>query len=262
MTMQDLWESGDPYEYFMGRWSYKVAQLFVDWLSVKPEKKWLDIGCGTGALSKAIIDKRCPSELIAIDQSQGFVKAAQQRLGDFAHCEVENAMDLSYQDSSFDFVVSGLVLNFIPEPVRVLREMKRVTAQGGTVAVYIWDYSGTMEFLTYFWDAVVKLDPSASELHEGTRFPNSTKDGLLKLFEDAEFGNTMIEGLEIETKFKDFDDFWKPFLGGQGPAPTYVNSLNELDRKRLRDYLFDHLPHHKDGSITLTARVWAGKSTL
>ena len=199
--MNDLWESGDPYEYFMGRWSRLVGQSFIDWLSVPPEKKWLDIGCGTGALTEAVLSTQNPSELVAIDQSEGFVNSAQQRLGDAAHCEVRRATDLPFQDSSFDHVILGLVLNFLPEPEQALREMKRVAASGGVVAVYIWDYSGKMEFLKYFWDAVVDLDPSASELHEGTRFPNSNEEGLRRLFEDAELPNTTVEPLEVETNF-------------------------------------------------------------
>ena len=258
--MKDLWKSGDPYEYFMGRWSLLVSQSFIEWLSASPGKKWLDVGCGTGALSEAVLSKQNPTELIAIDQSEGFVNSAQQRLGMAAHCEVGNAMDMSFQDSKFDFVISGLVLNFIPEPEKALREMKRITTSGGIVAVYIWDYSGTMEFLKYFWDAVVELDPSASDLHEGTRFPNSNSEGLQRLFEDAEFENITVESLEIETNFKNFDDYWKPFLGGQGPAPTYVLSLNESDRNRLRDRLHEQLPISEDGSIPLLARAWAAKS--
>ncbi len=171
-------------------------------------------------------------------------------------------MDLSFQNSKFDYVISGLVLNFIPKPVKALREMKRVTAPGGTVAVYIWDYSGKMEFLKYFWDAVVDLNPDASELHEGLRFPNACEEGLRCLLQDAEFADTTVEPLEIETNFKDFDDYWKPFLGGQGPAPTYVLSLKESDRNKLRDYLHDHLPIHEDGTIPMIARAWAAKSVL
>jgi len=235
--MKDLWESGDPYEYFMGRWSLLVGQSFIEWLSASPGKKWLDVGCGTGALSEAVLSTQNPSELIAIDQSEGFVNSAQQRLGTAVHCEVGNAIDLSFQDSKFDLVISGLVLNFIPEPDKALREMKRDTTSGGTVAVYVWDYSGRMEFLKYFWDAVVELDPGASEMHEGTRFPNANSEGLRDLFEDAELVNTTVEPLEIETNFKNFDDYWKPFLGGQGPAPTYVLLLNDIDRNRLRDHL-------------------------
>jgi ubiquinone/menaquinone biosynthesis C-methylase UbiE len=213
--MKDLWKSGDPYEYFMGRWSLLVGQSFIEWLSASPGKKWLDVGCGTGALSEAVLSKQNPSELIAIDQSDGFVNSVQQRLGMAAHCEVGNAMDLSFQDLKFDLVISGLVLNFIPEPAKALREMKRVTTPGGIVAVYIWDYSGKMEFLKYFWDAVVELDPSASDLHEGTRFPNSNSEGLRRLFEDAEFENITVESLEIETNFKILTITGNPFSAGK-----------------------------------------------
>lgn len=260
--MKDIWESGDPYEYFMGRWSLLVGQTFLEWLSASPGRKWLDVGCGTGALSEAVLSTQNPSELIAIDQSEGFVNSAQQRLGASANCEVGNATALSFPDSKFDYVISGLVLNFIPEPEKALREMKRVTTPDGTVAVYIWDYSGKMEFLKYFWDAVVELDPGASDLHEGTRFPNANSESLLHLFEDTEFANITVAPLEIETKFKNFADYWKPFLGGQGPAPTYVLSLNEPDRNRLRDCLHEKLPIQEDGSIPLIARAWAARGVV
>lgn len=260
--MKDLWESGDRYEYFMGRWSRLTAKSFLGWLSVPNGKRWLDVGCGTGALSEAVLNTQKPSELTAIDQSEGFVSSARQRLGRSVRCEVGNAMDLSFSDSGFDHVVSGLVLNFIPEPEQALREMKRVTASGGVVAVYIWDYARKMEFLKYFWDAVVDLDPGASELHEGTRFPNSNEEGLRRLFDSVGFRDTTVAPLEIETRFASFDDYWKPFLGGQGPAPTYVLSLSETDRNRLRRCIHDRLPVEQDGSIPLTARAWAAKSTV
>lgn len=260
--MKDQWGSGDPYEYFMGRWSLLVGQSFVEWLSASPGRKWLDVGCGTGALSEAVLSTQAPSELVAVDQSEGFVNLAQQRLGKAARCEVGNALSLSFQDGRFDHVISGLVLNFMPEPETALREMKRVTSPGGTVAVYVWDYSGKMEFLKYFWDAVVELDPGAAELHEGARFSGSNEEGLRRLFESTEFTDAIVAPLEIETRFKSFDDYWKPFLGGQGPAPTYVLTLGEPERCRLRDHLHDHLPIHGDGSIPLSARAWAAKGTV
>lgn len=245
----------------MGRWSYLAGKLFIDWLNASPGKKWLDVGCGTGALSKAVLEKYDSSDLTAIDQSAEFVDFAHRHLGMMAKCVIGDAMNLSFSDSKFDYVVSGLVLNFIPDPVKALCEMKRVTTPGGTVGVYVWDYSGEMEFLNYFWDAAVELDPSASSLHEGNRFPDANKAGLHRLFKEAELSNVIVESIEIETEFADFNDYWKPFLGGQGPAPSYVLSLSESEKNRLRDHIRERLPVSKDGSLHLKARIWAAKSS-
>lgn len=260
--MKDAWESGDPYEYFMGRWSRLVAQPFVDWLAPESGLKWLDVGCGSGSLSEVIINGYEPAELIAIDQSEGFVNAAQQRLGDRAECRVGNALDLPLENESLNISVSGLVLNFIPDPVKALTEMQRVTVPGGSVAVYVWDYAGTMEFLTHFWDAAGKLDPAASGLHEGLRFPDSNADGLKNLFQKAGFDDIETAPITIDTRFTGFDDYWKPFLGGQGPAGAYVQSLDEADREQLREALFETLPARADGSITMVARAWAVKGRV
>lgn len=118
---------------------------------------------------------------------------------------------MTLEDNTIDFAISGLVLNFIPDPAKALQEMQRVTCPGGTIAVYIWDYSGKMEFLKYYWDAVEDLDSKASALHEGTRFPDSTKEGMRVLFENAGFPEVKVEPIEIETNFESFDDFWKTF---------------------------------------------------
>ena len=260
--MRDSWQSGDPYEYYMGRWSKLVANQFVDWLLPKAGRKWLDVGCGTGALSEAIITRHNPETVVAIDQSDGFVRAAQQRLGNKARCEVGNALSLPLDDGSTDLAVSGLVLNFIPEPEKALAEMQRVTRQGGTVAVYIWDYAGKMEFLNRFWDVAVELNPGASGLHEGRRFPDANAEHLMGAFNRVGFSKTETAPLEIATKFAGFDDYWKPFLGGQGPAPTYVSKLNDAERNLLREALAQTLPVGEDGSISLTARAWAAKGIV
>ncbi|MDX1343489.1 MAG: class I SAM-dependent methyltransferase [Reinekea sp.] len=260
--MDDLWESGEPYEYFMGRWSEPVAQLFLKWLPGSEQATWLDIGCGTGALSYAIQQTQNPSTQTAIDQSAGFVELAQRRLGNKVQCETGNAMSLPFPDATFDNVVSGLVLNFLPEPETALREMARVTRVGGTVAIYIWDYAGEMEFLSYFWDSVVELNPGAADLHEGTRFKSFHAEHVSQLFAIAGLQDISAEQLQIETRFKNFDDYWQPFLGGQGPAPTYVQSLKEAERHQLRNLIQDRLPTEKDGSIELTARAWAVKGVV
>lgn len=260
--MQDLWQSGDPYEYYMGRWSKLVAELFVDWLSPRLGLRWLDVGCGTGALGKAIINGYNPEIIMAVDQSEDFVHTAQQRLGDKAECKVGNALSLPISDSSVDITVSGLVLNFISEPEKALAEMRRVTIKGGTVAAYIWDYAGVMEFLNYFWDVAVELNPNVSVLHEGRRFPKSNAEELRATFKRAGFLEIEVAHFEIATKFSDFDDYWQPFLGGQGPAPTYVSNLKDTERTQVKDVLIRRLPIQKDGSILLSARAWSVKGLV
>jgi len=260
--MKDSWQTGDAYEYYMGRWSSLVADSFTDWLSPSSGLKWLDIGCGSGALSEAIIKKRKPAKITAIDQSEGFVKTAQNRLGKLAECKVGSALSLPQEDSSVNVAVSGLVLNFIPEPEKALVEMKRVVIAGGCVAVYVWDYAGIMEFLNYFWDIAVEINPNASNLHEGLRFPESNADGLRNIFKRAGFSEIEIAPIDITMRFSDFDDYWNPFLGGTGPAPTYVLSLDKSERNKLRDALLERLPVQADGSILLVARAWAVKGIV
>jgi SAM-dependent methyltransferase len=256
-AVKDAWQSGDPYEYFMGRWSKLVANSFVDWLSPKARLRWLDVGCGSGALGEAIVTKSDPAALTAIDQSEGFVRKAQERLGTRATCKVADAHSLPMDDASVDMAVCGLVLNFIPSPEKALAEMRRVTASGGTVAAYIWDYAGTMEFLNHFWDVAVELNPGASELHERRRFASSSPEAWSALFTRAGIADVEAGSIEITTHFADFDDYWQPFLGGQGPAPTYVSKLMPAQRDALRDELMHRLPIEQDGSIQLSARAWA-----
>ena len=183
----------------------------------------------------------------------------EERLGHLAYCQVGNALALPVDDASVHFAVSGLVLNFISKPIEALHEMKRVIIPGGTAAIYVWDYSEKMEFLNRFWDTAVAIDAGASVLHQGHRFPNSTAEALRRLFENAGYLDIESAPIDIETHFRDFDDYWKPFLGGQGPAPTYLMSLKESDRQMLRDRLVECLPIQSDGSISMHARAWAFK---
>ena len=164
--------------------------------------------------------------------------------------------------ASKDVIVSALVLNFLPEKVRALVEMKRVARTGCTIGCYVWDYpSGGVEFLDAFWTAATALDPGASELDEKRRFPFCTIDGLIDLANNAGLGSLDATSIVIPTTFKDFDDFWQPFTLGAGPAPGYCSGLAPEARQRLKDALFEALPRHDDGSIHLEARAWAVKGS-
>jgi hypothetical protein len=157
--------------------------------------------------------------------------------------------------------VSGLVLNFIPTLEPAVRTMAQATHQGGTVAAYVWDYADGMQLIRQFWDTAVALDPAVSELDEGRRFPICKPEPLGQLFQAAGLERVETRALEVETVFRDFDDYWSPFLGGQGPAPAYAMALGEVARARLREQLRAALPHAADGSIRLPARAWAVRGT-
>ena len=260
--VSDTWERGSPYEQYAGRWSREVAPLFLSWLNVPAGRRWLDVGCGTGALCAAIVDGCSPSSVAGVDPSDGFLKTANENLAGRATLYQGSATAIPLGDASVDVVVSGLVLNFIPEQRAALLEMARVTSSGGTIAAYVWDYAEKMEFMRFFWDAAVGLDPDARKLDEGVRFPLCRPEALEKLFASAGLEEVEVKPIDISTPFASFDDYWKPFLGGQGPAPAYVVSLDETARVRLRDRLRERLPTAADGSISLTARAWAARASV
>ncbi len=261
--MSDVWSVGDSYEPFIGRWSSVVAHDFVEWLDQPPGSRWLDVGCGTGALSETVVQRSAPARLLGVDPSVPFVKYAARRVVDaVASFEVADARSLPADDGAFDVAVSGLVLNFVPDKRQGVMEMARVVADGGLVAAYVWDYAGEMWLLRHFWDAAVELAPQASELHEGRRFASSRPEQLEALFTDAGLGAVESRAIEVTTEFADFDDYWTPFLGGQGPAPTYVQSLDGEQQARLREALRERLLVSGDGAIRLTARAWAVRGTV
>jgi SAM-dependent methyltransferase len=254
----DRWATGDLYEPYVGRWSRVVAGEFLAWLGAPPSLDWLDIGCGTGALVEAIAERCHPRHLAGIDPSEAFLAFARQRLGPGrATLQQGDASDLSFPAATFDRVVSGLVLNFVPDPARAVAEMVRVARPGGEIALYVWDYAGRMQLMRHFWDAAVALDPRARDADEGRRFPICRPEALRGLLEAAMLTGVEVQALEIDTVFRDFDDYWTPFLGGQGPAPGYCMSLSEQARTRLRDTLRHSLVVQADGRIPLVARAWA-----
>jgi SAM-dependent methyltransferase len=254
----DTWAAGEAYEPYVGRWSRLVAVDFVDWLSLPAGGRWLDVGCGTGALTQTILAHAAPASVIGLDPSDGFVGHARHHTHDpRARFEQGSALALPFADDAFDAAVAGLVLNFIPDTGKATAEMKRVLRAGGTAAAYVWDYAGEMQLMRYFWNTAVELDPGAQALDEARRFTNCEPEALLALFKTSGFDQTECRAFDVPTVFKDFDDYWSPFLGGQGPAPTYCCALSEHQRDRLRERLQAILPVESDGTIRLIARAFA-----
>ena len=263
-SRHDAWQAGDSYDAYMGRWSRLVAPRFLDWLGAPDGLDWLEVGCGTGALSAAILAHCNPKSLIAIDPSDGFVARARVNVPDArADFRTGDAQALALDAASRDVIVSALVLNFVPDRAKALAEMKRVVRPGGTIGFYVWDYpGGGIAFMRAFWDAATALDPAASDLTEGKRFPFCTPDGLTRLAASAGLAPVACAPIEVPTVFKDFDDYWRPFTLGAGPAPGYCASLDPERRERLRAALDAGLPRAKDGAIALTARAWAVKAVV
>ena len=260
MAKKDNWASGDLYEPYVGRWSRQVAKGFLKWLDVPSQRRWLDVGCGTGALSQTILDICDPQAVKGIDRSDGFVSYARANVIDpHTTFEVGDAQSLPVDSETYDAAVSGLVLNFVPAPEKMISEVKRAVIKDGVIAVYVWDYAGKMQMMRQFWDAALALDPAVADLDESPRFPICNPNALQALFQGLGLKQVETRAIDVETHFKDFDDYWNPFLGGQGPAPTYAMSLSEEKRIKLRDRIRANLPIAADGSIPLIARAWAAR---
>jgi SAM-dependent methyltransferase len=259
-SRHDAWAAGDSYEAYMGRWSRPIAARFLDWLAMPKELHWLELGCGTGAMTATIVGQCDPAGIIAIEPSEGFVAKARQIVSDpRVDFRLGDASDLmSLPAASRDVAVAALVLNFVPDRVAALREMKRVVRPGGIVGFYVWDYpGGGIEFMHAFWTAAVELDPAARDLAEDRRFPFCTREGLADMAQQAGLDVLDVTGLESPAVFQDFEDYWRPFTLGAGPAPGYCVSLSPEARERLRLRLSESLPRQLDGSIVLGTRVWA-----
>jgi SAM-dependent methyltransferase len=258
VSVTDRWAVGAAYEAYMARWSRRVAQPFVAWLGVEDHAEWLEVGCGTGALTAAICEFGKPLSVVACDPSGPFLDAASIAVPDKRVVfELAGGEHLPESAEGFDAVVSGLVLNFLPDPERALAVIRRRLRPGGLVGAYVWDYAGGVDFLRYFWEEAIALDPEASELDESQRFTRCNAEGLVALFEAVGLVDVEVKGLEVSTPFASFEDYWQPFLGRTGSAPSYLGSLDSTRQERLRKRLERRLPSAEDGRILLQARAWA-----
>lgn len=257
-----VWTQGALYESYVGRWSRLVAREFLQWLDVRQNKRWLDVGCGTGVITQTILETVAPEAVVGIDRSEQIVAYAHERVNDArAQFRVGDAQELKAERGAFDAVVSGLVINFVASPERMVTEMARACRLSGRVGLYVWDYAGEMQLMRHFWDAATELDPAANGLDEAVRSPVANPKRLWNLFLDAGLNDVVTRAIDVPTHFENFDDYWNPFLSGQAPAPHYAMSLSEEKRAALRERIRAQLPHNADGSIDLIARAWAVKGT-
>jgi SAM-dependent methyltransferase len=257
IAVTDRWEGAGDYESYVGRWSRLVAPAFVAWLDAPGGRAWLDAGCGTGALTAAIAASAEPASVVGIDQSPSFAGAAGEMLGDRRLTFlVGDAAALPLTGARIDMAVSGLLLNFLPDPVAAVREWVRVTRPGGAVAAYVWDYAEGMEPIRAFWDAALHLDPGAREADEAVRFPLCDSVRLHDLFAAAGLGAVATHTIEVTSTYAGFDEYWAPFLTGVGPAPGYCAALPPDQREALRILLLAQLAP-SGGPIVMRARAFA-----
>ncbi len=261
MTLE-RWTGGTDYEAYVGRLSRRVAPVFIDWLEVPRHADWVDIGCGTGAMTSTIIDRADPESVVGIDPSEGFLAHARSTIADpRARFEIGSADAIPLVTDSATAVVGGLVLNFVQDVGAALAEMRRVLRAGGCVGAYVWDYAERMEPIRRFFDAALTVDPGASEADEGQRFSICRPGPLGDAVREAGFSDVAVREIEVPADYADFDRFWTPFLSGVGAAPRYLVGLEEAARIAIRERLRATLPTAADGSIHLVARAWAVRGT-
>ena len=255
--------NAEGYERGMGRWSRRLALRFLEFVNIGNVESVLDVGCGTGSLARAVAASKHHSRVVGIDPSAAFIEDARKHATEGnLRFDVGDAQKLPYPDSSFDSALALLVVNFIPEPQKGVAEMVRVTRDGGLVAAAVWDYGGGMTMLRTFWDAAVKLDPSASKRHE-RNMPYIRQGELSSLWRKS--GLTRVEetGLTITLDFASFDDYFKPFLAGVGPSGSYAAGLGEERQKALEERLrAELLGKGADRPISMQARAWAAKGIV
>jgi SAM-dependent methyltransferase len=247
----------------MGRWSRQLAPRFVSWLGIRAGGHWLDVGCGTGALTNAICSLADPASVLGCDPAEPFVEYARRQCPDVrASFVVAGSGGLPSRPGGYDSVTSLLVLNFLPDPESGVREMRSRAVTHATVSACVWDYAAGIEFLRRFWDAAAAIDPAARALDEGTRFPVCNPDALGDVFRAGGLSDVHCEAIEIPTEFATFEDYWRPLLGGTGPAPSYVASLDHDRRTTLARRVEQTLHRRAGGTIALTARAWAVRGTV
>jgi SAM-dependent methyltransferase len=247
--------SAEKYDRFMGRYTRSLAPALADAAGVSADMRVLDVGCGPGGLAAVLADRVGAGNVAAIDPAQQFADACRARLPE-ADVRVGGAEELPWPDDTFDATLSSLVIGFMSDADRGVREMARVTRPGGTVAACMWDIpGGGMTMLSTFWTEARRLDPGA----RGEAARAGVTDGdIAERFRRAGLRDVVDGSLEASAQYADHDDFWEPFTHGVGPAGQYLASLPAERRERLREAVLASLP---EPPFSLTARAWYARGT-
>jgi ubiquinone/menaquinone biosynthesis C-methylase UbiE len=249
MTFQVAAES---YDRFMGRYSTQLSPQLADLAEVRAGQRVLDVGCGPGALTAELVRRVGADAVSAVDPSEPFVAAARERYPG-VDVQLASAENLPFDDAMFDVALAQLVVHFMADPVAGLREMKRVTVAGGTVAACVWDHGGERTPLAEFWKAARELDPAAQD---ESGLAGAREGHLAALFEEAGLASVRETTVEASVEFATFDEWWRPFTFGVGPAGAYAAALDDLAREELRARCLELLPA---APFTLRTAAWAAR---
>ena len=246
----------EHYDRFMGRYTPSLAVALADAAGVAGGQRVVDVGCGPGGLTRELVARVGASNVAAIDPAPQFADACRAR-NPGADVRVGTAEQLPWSDGEFDAALSSLVIAFMSDPDQGVREMARVTRQGGTVAACMWDIAGDgMTMLHTFWTAVRKVDPAA----EGERgLVGGSEGDIAGRFQRAGLEDVAGGTLTARADYADFDDFWEPFTLGVGPAGQHLRSLTAEQQAAVREACRDALP---DGSFSLDARAWYARGRV
>jgi ubiquinone/menaquinone biosynthesis C-methylase UbiE len=251
------------YESFMGRWSTRLAPQFIAFVGVKDGQHILDVGCGTGSLSRALLASSEKIRILGVDPLAAYVSFAQNEIaGPRIQFRVAGAEALPFDNGTFDAALSLLVLQDIADPNRAISEMGRVTRPGGSVAACQWDFQDGLPMLSLFWQAAEAVAPDAVARHRAGNLQRphrrASLEELAELWLDSGLAEVRTTILELSMEFSSFDDFWLPFLGGSTPTSRFAASTNRESEGTLASVLCAKLPDvQPDGSFVLPARAWA-----
>jgi SAM-dependent methyltransferase len=244
--------AADAYDRYMGRYSRLLSQQLAGLASVRVGQRFLDVGCGTGALTGELVARLGPAAVAAVDPSEPFVAATRER---YPGVEVRRAPaeQLPFPNDAFDGTLAQLVVHFMKDPVVGLVEMSRVTRQDGVVAACVWDHAGSQGPLRLFWEAARALDPSVDD--EST-LPGTREGHLAELFEAAGLRQIEATALSVSLEHPTFDAWWEPFTRGVGPAGDFLASLDADRRAELRE---DCRRRTRSEPFVVTAVAWAAR---
>lgn len=250
---------GAAYERFIGRWSRRVADRLAAEVPVPPDGPLLDVGCGTGSVAAALRARHPDRRIVGVDVSEPYLEFARLR-SDCAGIEFlqGDGQALAFPDATFAAAYALIALNFISDPLRAAREMARVVRPGGVVVAAAWDFRGGLVYQRLLWDTAAGIDPKAAETRDRIfSNPLAKPEGMTDLLRAAGLADVRRESLTIRMDFADFDDYWQPLLGGQGPVGGYVAALEPELRDRVCEAVrAAYLSGDADGPRSLTATSW------